>query len=264
MVNILRRASKSDIGWRVPEGVLKTPVRLERLGKMSSKSTSPQGFALGRQKQRCVLVVDAQWVVRNGLRRLIEDHTAYKTVIEASDIAGARLTLTKTKDIDLVVMELQMVPGDRFGAFQAVIKAAPSVPVIVMSDGCSREDILETINKGAAGFISKSAEKDEILLAINAVYEGEIYISKTLLDSAGSRDDQIGTIDENGQVAAIASLTQRQREVLEELAEGHSNRVIAENLHVSEHTVKIHVAAILKSLNVDNRTQAALMGRQKK
>jgi two-component system, NarL family, nitrate/nitrite response regulator NarL len=210
------------------------------------------------------LVFDPQWVVRNGLRQLILDQTAFSTIVEAVDEAQARSALAKTKNLELIIMELMAAPVDRFQAFESVLQAAPSVPVIVMSDRCSREEILETINMGATGFISKGAERDEILLAIKAANEGEIYISKALLDSAGAREDQNELKNGNAHGAAIAKLTQRQREVLEELAQGHSNRVIAENLGVSEHTVKIHVAAILKSLNVDNRTQAALMGQSKK
>lgn len=206
-----------------------------------------------------VMVIDPQWVCRKGLKQLILDHTVHEHVVEAENVEMALEGVARWKNIKFIIMELDLPGADAVEGFEALREAVGSVPILAISDGCTRDEILRAVNLGAAGFITKSASEEEIVHAIHAVERGEIHISKALFTRM--QGPSVADISESRRAKdhAVGSLTQRQRQVLEELARGKSNRAIGETLKVSEHTVKIHVAAILKTLGVENRTQAALL-----
>lgn len=221
--------------------------------------TTAKSSPVSKFHEAVAMVIDPQWICRNGLKHLILEHTDHSRVIEAEDIETAQGNLAKWKKIKIIIMEVVMPGGDPLENFEAVREAADTVPILAISDDCSREEILGAINLGAAGFITKSAGGEEILHAMRSIEGGEIHISKTLFEkteTAGRDRLKANTRERN---VKVAGLTRRQREVLEELGQGQSNRSIAQKLGVSEHTVKIHVAAILKALGVANRTQAALL-----
>lgn len=212
-----------------------------------------------------VMIIDPQWIFRKGLRQLLLDHTRQKHIVEAESVEMALAGIAAWKKIKLIIMELNLPGENAVEAFERVREAAESVPILAISDGCTREEILRAVSLGAAGFITKSASEEEILHALHAVEHGEIHISKNLFLEPDGTNRALGFRAHEGKSnrpprsQAVASLTQRQRQVLEELARGQPNRAIGEKLKVSEHTVKIHVAAILKTLGVENRTQAALL-----
>lgn len=210
-----------------------------------------------------VMIIDPQWISRKGLRHLLLDHTRQKHIVEAESVEMALAGIVAWKKIKYIIMELDLPGENAVEAFERIREAAESVPILAISDGCTREEILRAVSLGAAGFITKSASEEEILHALHAVEYGEIHISKNLflepMDTDGVSKAGTSAANRPPRSEAVASLTQRQRQVLEELARGQPNRAIGEKLKVSEHTVKIHVAAILKTLGVENRTQAALL-----
>lgn len=226
--------------------------------------------------QDSVLLIDPQWICRNGLRHLIEEQTAYKQVLEAEDIEAACKKLSSCPNIKLIIMELNLPAMDYVEGIAAVEAEAGSIPILAISDGLTRQEVLDAIVHGAAGFVCKSGGEEEILEAITAVESGAIHISGPLFcktDGAvsnhrkllyprtrthGQTQNRMKTHDRT-RCAAVANLTVRQREILHELERGQSNRSIAESMAISVNTVKIHVGAILKVLGVKNRTQAALL-----
>lgn len=210
-------------------------------------------------QREVVMIIDPQWVCRKGLKHLILEHTDHKYIVEAESIEMALEGIARWQRIRFILMELDLPGGDCVAGFEALREAAETVPILAISDGCTREEILRAVNLGAAGFITKSASEEEILHAIHAVERGEIHISKSLFTKMQGATPADVSNSRSAQSRAVGSLTQRQRQVLEELARGQSNRAIGKTLKVSEHTVKIHVAAILKTLGVENRTQAALL-----
>lgn len=224
-----------------------------------SKQSEIQHIPTKKLQREVVMIIDPQWVCRKGLKHLILEHTTHSHIVEAESVKMALEGVSRWKKIKFIIMELDLPGADAVEGFEALREAAGTVPILAISDGCTRDEILRAVNLGAAGFIAKSASEEEILHAIHAVERGEIHISKTLF----ARMQGPSAVDEaknrRTQSQAVGNLTQRQRQVLEELARGQSNRAIGETLKVSEHTVKIHVAAILKTLGVENRTQAALM-----
>lgn len=210
-------------------------------------------------QREVVMIIDPQWVCRKGLKHLILDHTDHKHIVEAESVEMALGGIFRWKKIKFIIMELDLPGSNAVEGFEAIREAAGNVPILAISDGCTRDEILRAVDLGAAGFITKSASEEEILHAVHAVERGEIHISKALFTRMQGPDVVAGSKNRLAQSQAVESLTRRQRQVLEELAHGQSNRAIGEALKVSEHTVKIHVAAILKTLGVKNRTQAALL-----
>ena len=124
--------------------------------------------------------------------------------------------------------------------------------------------ISDAVELGAVGFVSKTAGSEEIVKAISNVLKGEIYLPRELLVQKQSAS-KLAPAEPQGvnlpSPEAVRDLTKRQREVLRLLGEGKSNSEIAEALGRSEHTIRIHVSAILKTLDVPNRTMAALIAR---
>lgn len=226
---------------------------------VTKDDTAPKYNPASRFLKDVVMVIDPQWLCRNGLKHLILEHTDHRHVIEAENVETALANLARWGRVKFIIMEVVMPGMDPLEAFETVHEAADNIPILAISDDCSREEILGTINLGAAGFITKSSGEEEILHAMNSIEGGEIHISKNLFANSETVGRERSSVNSRAQNAAVASLTRRQREVLEELGRGQSNRSIAQKLKVSEHTVKIHVAAILKTLGVANRTQAALL-----
>ena len=167
----------------------------------------------------------------------------------------------KQKDFNLVLTDLAM-PGARWlEALQKIHEQLPDTPVIILSAVFDREIVQKTIELGAAGYIPKTSSNAVILSAVNLVLSGGVYIPAELLQGT-SQDEfnmlkQLENVPEEQNLAEkVKILTPRQIEVLRLIAMGKSNKQIAYELGLSEGTVKLHVTAILKLLNVYNRTGA--------
>lgn len=160
--------------------------------------------------------------------------------------------LTREK-IDLIITDLAM-PGKPWNeALDILKKTLPKTPIIVISAVYDRTTVTTAIDLGASGFIPKTASSKVILSAIQLVLAGGIYLPAELLKN---KEDLSGR--EKEELAWKGKLTKRQREVMHLMAMGKSNKVIAQELNLTEGTVKLHVTAILKALNVSNRTGAVL------
>ncbi len=203
-----------------------------------------------------ILLADDHPLFREGIKPLLRKLDDQAEVIEAKDYPSAFEAAHRIDDLDLALMDLYM-PGmsgrDGIARFRA---AFPDVPVIVLSASEQPEDIQQLLDVGALGYITKSSPSEVILNALRLVLAGGVYLPPSLLGSRVS----IEALDElNRQKAA---LTLRQQEVLRELAQGKSNRQIAESLNVTEGTIKIHLATIFRLLNVTNRTEAVLVAQR--
>lgn len=160
--------------------------------------------------------------------------------------------LTREK-IDLIITDLAMPGKPWTEALDILKKTLPKTPVIVISAVYDRATVTTAIDLGANGFIPKTASSKVILSAIQLVLAGGIYLPAELLKN---KEDLSGR--EKEELAWKGKLTKRQREVMHLMAMGKSNKVIAQELNLTEGTVKLHVTAILKALNVSNRTGAVL------
>lgn len=215
-----------------------------------------------------ILCVDDHWVSRTGLRHLLSRlPRPVNAFLEAGSFSEARELVAKHADIDLILLDLLMPDSSGFDEISALAKIVPHVPIIIVSMAESREDVIRALDAGAMGFAPKSAPGDTVLTAIETVLRGEIYIPQQIFGAAAAaapappplRRKTKTAVNNAAAAARIPSLTRRQQQVFQLLGAGNSNAAIANILGISEHTVAIHVSAILKTLNVENRTQAALI-----
>ncbi len=205
-----------------------------------------------------VLVVDDHPVVRDGLATLLRQIGPDTAVIEASDASEAFALIARHVDLDVVVLDIVMPGLDGFQAIAEFGRTRPELPVIVLSSSEDAQTARQALAHGALGFVPKSASRHTLLSAIQLVLSGEIYVPALILAEAPTVRQAAGRVEaERGPPA----LTDRQIEVLRLIAEGRTNLTIALELGLSEKTVKAHVTAIFKAMNVLNRTQAAALAR---
>lgn len=214
----------------------------------------------GKSRKTSVLIVDPKWIYRNGLKHLILNRTNHQHVLEAEDIPAALKKLSNRPNIKLIVIDMSLLDTGRDPRIADILTMAGNTPVLIFSEESTRQEILDAIDGGAAGCISKSAGEEDIVRAIEVVESGAIHISKTIFDSTDQlHEKDRESLDVAVQTDAATRLTNRQREVLGELRRGLSNQNIADHLQISVNTVKIHVSSILRTLGVENRTHAALL-----
>lgn len=198
-----------------------------------------------------ILIVDDHAVVREGLRTFLELQDGLEVVGEAGDGEEA-LPLAERLEPDVVLMDLVMPKLDGVGAMRELRVRAPKARVIVLTSFLEDERLLPAIRAGAAGYLLKNVQPQELARAVRLADAGE-----TLIDPAVAARLVEAVAD--GQAAEPDhQLTPREQEVLDLIARGFSNKRIALELGVAEKTVKTHVSHVLAKLGVSDRTQAAL------
>jgi DNA-binding NarL/FixJ family response regulator len=205
-----------------------------------------------------ILIADDHPIFRSSLRHVLSVMNDAVDVTEAGSFKEAATALDRAK-FDLVLLDLLMPDMPPIDGLQLIVRAAPDAPVVVVSAIDSRRDAVQAIDIGAMGYIPKTATQDEFIRLLKLVLDGGMVLPKGLTDgprNAGSAGSAAPRLPAKGQ---FAQLTRRQRQVLTLLAQGKSNIEIAKDLGVSDKTVRFYISAILKTLNVKNRTQAALL-----
>jgi DNA-binding NarL/FixJ family response regulator len=210
------------------------------------------------------LIADDHPLFRDGLSRLVTELDSEIELVETGDFPDAVKAAREEGPFDLVLTDLRMPGMDEFVGVRALREAAPSVPIVVVSGFETRANLERALAVGAQGFLPKSSPPPVMLNALRLVLLGEIYVPPSLFSSEGRTTGAVSASLESarstiGAQANIEMLTQRQLGVLALIGQGLSNRNIADRLTISEGTVKVHVGAILKTLGVSNRTQAALL-----
>ena len=204
-----------------------------------------------------ILIIDDHPVVRAGLRSLLGTDQSIEVVGEAEDGAGAVEAVARLQPA-IVLMDIRMPHLDGLAATRAVKQAHPQVSVIMLTMQDDPNYLVEAIAAGAAGYLLKDAPRSDLLRAVRAVARGELFMDSGLMARSLQR---LASATRPGGVAVspLASLTNREREVLECIAQGMSNKEIASNLAVTVATAKTHVEHIIQKLEVSDRTQAAVL-----
>jgi DNA-binding NarL/FixJ family response regulator len=209
-----------------------------------------------------VLLVDDHAMVRRGLRDFLELHDDIEIVGEAADGAAAIEGATALRP-DVVVMDLMMPGVDGVEATARIRNELPEIEVIALTSFVEEARVLAAIEAGASGFLLKDAEADDLAAAIRSAAAGEVHLDPAVAGivarhlRAGSGNSSQGGPDDG-----LSSLTARERDVLARVAEGLSNRAIAEALGITERTARTHVSNVLAKLGLASRTQAALFAVQ--
>lgn len=205
-----------------------------------------------------LLIVDDHPVLREGLAALLRQAGPETDVLLASDAADGLALVEGHADLDAVVLDLMMPGMDGWRAITEFGRKRPELPVIVLSSSEDPQDARKALALGALGYVPKSASQHVLLSAIRIVLNGDLYVPPLVLNAPDVREHGQSARSEPG----AARLTGRQIEILTMLSKGQPNKTIAATLDLSEKTVKAHITAIFRSLNVVNRTQAAAVGRE--
>jgi NarL family two-component system response regulator LiaR len=196
-----------------------------------------------------VLVVDDHAVVREGLRTFLELQDGIEVAGEAADGEEAIEAAERLRP-DVVLMDLVMPALDGLAAMRALRERVPGARVIVLTSFADDDKLLPALRAGAAGYLLKNAEPQELARAVRAANAGEAlldpHVAARLVDALA------------GEKEPLDRLTPREREVLQLIGRGFSNKRIAQELRLSEKTVKTHVGHVLAKLGVGDRTQAAV------
>jgi two-component system, NarL family, response regulator LiaR len=204
-----------------------------------------------------VLIVDDHAVVRQGLRTFLDLQPDIKVVGEASDGTEA-LAQAQTLLPDIILMDLVMPNQDGVSATRAITSAVPSSKVLVLTSFSEDEKVFASIKAGAHGYLMKDVLPPELVKAIRTVYRGEAQLHPEI---ARKLMNEFST---PVPTAPKHDLTERELDVLRLIAQGKSNKEIAEDLILSEKTVKTHVSNILQKLHLSDRTQAAVYALKQK
>jgi DNA-binding NarL/FixJ family response regulator len=207
--------------------------------------------------QTTLIVADDHPLFRAALREAVARLLPESLIVEAESIARLEEAVQAHPDADLVLLDLRM-PGARgFSALIHLRARYPSIPIAVISAAESASVARRALGLGASGFIPKSASIETIGTMLRALLAGELAIPRDYLDLTSDRGRPELTSEQG-----ISRLTPQQLRVLLLLAEGHSNKTIAQDLEVSEATIKAHVTVILRKLGLERRTQAALLAQR--
>lgn len=220
-------------------------------GSASARVSGTSG-ALGASGKIRVLIADDHPVVRQGLRVFLEVQPDIEVVGEAGDGAEAA-RLAKELRPDVVLLDLVMPGTDGVAAIELMVDDEVESKVLIVTSFGEHRAVVPAIRAGARGYVSKEVEPSALAAAIRAVAAGHVLLGPEVAAALLSAD--AGQSADNG---ADPQLTAREREVLDLIARGRSNREIARALTVSEKTVKTHVSSVLMKLGVADRTQAAL------
>lgn len=203
-----------------------------------------------------VFIVDDHAFFRAGLRSVLTEHGF--TVVGDVPSGEAALPLIERRRPDIVVMDLSMPGMSGAAATRQIAERFPSVPVLVMTVSAGEADVIEALEAGAAGYLLKDSEPDEIVRAVDAAMSGDAPLSPRIARLVVQRARMMSGGGAQAATRAAEELTDREREVLRLLADGLDNREIAQTLFLSPTTVKRHVSSIVTKLGVSNRMQAAI------
>jgi two-component system, NarL family, response regulator LiaR len=199
-----------------------------------------------------ILIADDHAIVREGLRSLIATEPGMEVQGEAPD-GEVAVKMYEQLQPDVALFDLVMPRMNGISAIQEIIHRYPHARILVLTSFAEDEQILPAIKAGALGYLLKDTAPEELLNAIREVYAGESSLSPAI---ARKLIQEINRPPQRGDT--IETLSEREREVLNLLADGLSNQEIAGVLVISERTVRNHVGNILGKLQLANRTQAAL------
>ncbi len=196
-----------------------------------------------------VLLVEDHFLARIALRSVLAGHPQIYVVGEAGD-GEQGVAMYRSLRPDVMLLDLRLPGTNGFEVLTRVRREFADARVVVLSNYQGSEDVYRAVRSGAAGYLTKDASGQELIDAITTVHRDLRYLPRTALDRLAER-------------TSVTDLTPRETEVLTCITQGRSNREIAEQLHISEKTVRIHVSAVLDKMGARDRTQATIFALQR-
>ncbi len=202
-----------------------------------------------------ILLADDHTVVRKGLRLLLEGQPGFEVVGDAAD-GRAAVTLAEETSPDVVVMDIAMPALNGIEAARQIAAKVPSAAVVFLSMHSDESYVLKALKSGARGYLLKDSAEEDLINAVVAVSEGKAFFSPAI--SKMLVEDYLRQMQDRHLEDSYDLLTTREREVLQLLAEGRSNKDVATLLNLSLHTVETHRANIWQKLNLHNQAELIL------
>ncbi len=199
-----------------------------------------------------VMIADDHSLIREGLRQLLEFDGSIKVVGEAANGVECLDNLVKY-DPEVLLLDINMPEKNGIDVLKKMKEDKSPVKVLILTVHNELEYLLNAVDIGVEGYIMKDSDSSELKKAIRAVRDGENYIQSSLIPALNNR-----LMNRDVDREKVASLTNRELEVLVQVANGMFNKEIAMNLNISERTVKNHISNIFKKIDVSDRTQAAV------
>ncbi len=199
------------------------------------------------------LVVDDHELIREALRSVLLELAPDATVLQA-DTAAAALSVLRSQEVDLVLLDLNLPDGNGLDLLSSITAQHPATAVVMLSAERDQDVIRKALDRGAQGFIPKAETRKVLTSALSLVLSGGVYVPPVALNASSTATTPAtskATLQDLG-------LTDRQLEVLALLMQGKNNKLICRALNLAEPTVKNHVSAILRALDVNSRTEAVL------
>ncbi|KQL44581.1 LuxR family transcriptional regulator [Brevibacillus choshinensis] len=214
-----------------------------------------------QQEKIRVVLVDDQTMIRQGLGYVIQMQPDMEVIGEASD-GDEAVKLIGELTPDVVLMDVQMPNKSGIDATREIMLLKPALKVLILTTFDNHNYVVDGIRAGAVGYMLKDADSQEMLDLIRRAYQGEaLFHTVTAAKALAEVLQSQRALPENSQAASILldDLTDRELDVLQQIAYGFRNDQIAQNLFISEGTVKTHVHRILQKMGVEDRTQAVAM-----
>lgn len=205
-----------------------------------------------------ILLCDDQAVIRDGLEMLLNLEKDIRVIATAQDGAEA-VELAAQKKPDLILMDLKMPGTNGIEATRQIHARFPDIKVLVLTTYDDDEWVFDAIRAGASGYLLKDTPREKIIEAIRGTVAGRSFVDPAV---AGKLLNQVASNQTQPASLLTDKLTERETDVLRLIAKGFNNGEIANQLHLSEGTVRNHVSAILEKLGVSDRTQAAVIAIQ--
>lgn len=199
-----------------------------------------------------VMLADDHALMREGIKHLLEFDGSIKVIEEASDGISC-LEKLKSVEPDILLLDINMPDMNGIEVLEELKKNNNPIKVLILTVHSEIEYLIKAVDIGANGYILKDSGSLELKQAINVIMNGDSYIQPSLLPALNSR-----LINRDIDKEKLESLTKREIEILTQVAGGMFNKEIANNLDISERTVKNHISNIFKKIDVSDRTQAAV------
>jgi two-component system nitrate/nitrite response regulator NarL len=202
-----------------------------------------------------VLLIDDHTLFRLGLKNLLERSGI--NVIAAASTGQEGLDMAQDVNPDVILLDMRMPDMDGLEVLKKLRDTGVTVPISMLTTSNEERDLVESLRNGAQGYLLKDMDPEDLVAALHNIVKGETVVAPQL---AGTLARALqGKSDEMEKKTPLSSLTPRELEIIEHLAIGQSNKVIARELGITDGTVKLHVKAILRKLEVSSRVEAAVI-----
>jgi len=204
-----------------------------------------------------ILLVDDQTLFRQSLTSLLQEYDHIEVVGEAGDGLEA---IEKARELmpDIILMDIRLPRCSGLESTRAITREIPSVSIVMLTVSDKAKDLFTAVKGGAKGYCLKTVEADELVKAIELVFRGHVVVSPLMATKLLTEFSDMAEAERRQAKAVGTILTEREKEVLRLLAQGASNKEIAQALVIAENTVKTHLRNILHKLHLHNRVQAAI------